>query len=230
MEVIYEFDTFSINTLFLAMYITDKSLAFAEPIVSENLQRVGITAIFIASKYEDVHALRVADAAYLTDASVSVSEITETESIILRQLNYEITVPYIISFVGLFPDIIANRRARTLFEYLAVSCLYNPDLLSTFFPSELAKGCAYLTTAMLSGDVSLIWNITDEKIASIIQTIHLNLKILNTVDKEKYFACASKIYAKEEYYSVARIPLLDLSCYPNNNSESQCINKNEMCF
>lgn len=57
------------------------------------LQQVGVTCLFIASKYEEIHPPEIRDLVYITDRSSSRDDILETEISILNALDFAVSKP-----------------------------------------------------------------------------------------------------------------------------------------
>jgi len=66
------------ETLFLTVNLIDRYLEKVE-INRKRLQLVGVTSMFIASKYEEIYAPEVKDFAYVTDSAYTKQEILDME-------------------------------------------------------------------------------------------------------------------------------------------------------
>ena len=74
----------------------------AHQIAKEHLQLVGVTAMLIASKYEEIYYPQLHDFVYITDNSYTDSEVRDMERIILRTLGYNLATPTSIHFLRRF--------------------------------------------------------------------------------------------------------------------------------
>ena len=73
---------------------------FQEKTIKRNrLQLVGVTAMLLASKYEEMFAPEVADFVYITDNAYNKAEIREMERDILRTLNFSFGKPLCLHFL-----------------------------------------------------------------------------------------------------------------------------------
>ena len=63
------------------------------------LQLVGVTAMLIASKYEELYAPEVRDFVYITDNAYSSAEICAMEQKMLRQLDFSFGNPLCLDFL-----------------------------------------------------------------------------------------------------------------------------------
>ena len=71
------------ETLYLTVHIIDSYLQVVS-IDRNHLQLVGVTAMFMASKYEEIYAPEVKDFSYVTDYTYSIEQILQLEGKILQ--------------------------------------------------------------------------------------------------------------------------------------------------
>lgn len=75
------------------------SLDQDNPVPKKQLQLVGVTAMFIASKYEEMYPPEIADFAFVTDRAYTTGQIREMEMKILRVLNFGFGRPLPLQFL-----------------------------------------------------------------------------------------------------------------------------------
>ncbi|CAI5466731.1 unnamed protein product [Closterium sp. Yama58-4] len=80
------------ETLYLTANLIDRYLSLA-PVRRRNLQLVGVTAMLIASKYEEIWAPEVRDFVYISDNAYSRAEVIALEKDMLNALRFQLTVP-----------------------------------------------------------------------------------------------------------------------------------------
>eukprot|EP00842_Homolaphlyctis_polyrhiza_P003515 jgi/Hompol1/4164/HPOL_003506-RA len=80
------------ETFFLTVNIIDRFLS-QKPIPLDKLQLVGITALLIASKFEETLAPCVADLVYMTDHLYSHTDLLQSERFILGLLQFDLGYP-----------------------------------------------------------------------------------------------------------------------------------------
>ena len=80
------------ETLFLTVKITDRYLLLQDTSRKE-LQLVGITALFLAAKYEEIYPPELRDLILLTDRAYSKDQAIAMERKILKTLDFQITMP-----------------------------------------------------------------------------------------------------------------------------------------
>merc|ERR1740139_699528 len=80
------------ETLFLTVNIIDRYLS-VRPVMRKKLQLLGVVAMMIAAKYEEIDPPRVHEFAYITDHTYSKKDIVNMECQVLMALEYQIAVP-----------------------------------------------------------------------------------------------------------------------------------------
>ncbi|NXE13367.1 CCNB2 protein, partial [Lophotis ruficrista] len=86
------------ETLYMCVAVMDRFLQ-SHPVPRTRLQLVGVTALFLASKYEEVFSPDVADFVYITDDAYTSSEVRQMEITILKELNFDLGRPLPIHFL-----------------------------------------------------------------------------------------------------------------------------------
>ncbi|EIM23191.1 G2/M-specific cyclin NimE [Wallemia mellicola] len=136
------------ETLFLAINIVDRFLSLR--IVSIiKLQLVGLTAMLIAAKYEEVMCPTVANVVYMSDGGYEESELLKAEQYVLQILSWDLSYPNPIHFlrrVSKADDY--DIETRTLAKYfMEISCV--EEKLLRFPPSQIAAAATYLSRMCL---------------------------------------------------------------------------------
>ena len=106
------------ETLFLTVNITDRFLTLRNVPV-DKLQLVGATAIFIASKYEEITCPSVEEIVFMVDNGYTRDEILDAERFMVNMLQFELGWPGPMSFlrrISKADDYDVNTR--TLAKYL----------------------------------------------------------------------------------------------------------------
>ena len=136
------------ETLFLAVNIIDRFLS--EKVVQlDRLQLVGITAMFIASKYEEVLSPHIANFRHVADDGFSESEILSAERFILSTLNYDLSYPNPMNFLRRISK--ADNydiQSRTIGKYLMEISLLDHRFM-VYRPSHVAAAAMYLSRLIL---------------------------------------------------------------------------------
>ncbi len=75
------------------------SLKQDHPVPKKQLQLVGVTAMFVASKYEEMYPPEIADFAFVTDRAYTTGQIRDMEMKILRVLDFSFGRPLPLQFL-----------------------------------------------------------------------------------------------------------------------------------
>ncbi len=80
------------------------------------LQLVGVTAMLIASKYEEMYAPEIRDFVYITDSTYTSAEIREMERTMIKELDYNLGNPLCLHFLRRFSRAGEVRASVLTFE------------------------------------------------------------------------------------------------------------------
>lgn len=136
------------ETLFLTVNIIDRFLSTRQ-IDLEKLQLVGVTAMFIASKYEEVLSPHVQNFKHVADDGFTEHEILSAERYILSALNYDLSYPNPMNFlrrISKADDY--DIHTRTLGKYLMEISLVDHRFMK-YHPSHIAAASMYLARLVL---------------------------------------------------------------------------------
>ncbi|KAL3476338.1 cyclin-like protein [Aspergillus californicus] len=136
------------ETLFLAVNLIDRFLS-AEVVALDRLQLVGVAAMFIASKYEEVLSPHVANFSHVADETFSDKEILDAERHILATLEYNISYPNPMNFLRRISK--ADNydiQTRTLGKYLMEISLLDHRFLG-FPQSQTGAASMFLARLIL---------------------------------------------------------------------------------
>ena len=67
------------------------------------LQLVGVSAMFLAAKVEEIFAPEISDFVYITDNAYTGEEIRHMELKIINALNFDLCRPISLNFLTIFP-------------------------------------------------------------------------------------------------------------------------------
>jgi hypothetical protein len=208
------------ETLYTTIAIIDRFMQ-AEighgTVTREKLQLVGVAAMLIASKYEEIYAPEVKDMVYITDRAYTRKEIIKMEIKILHVLNFDLGRPLPLHFL---------RRAskaggveavtHTLAKYIMELSLGSYSM-APIAPSQLAAAALALAMRLLDPCAELkdLWSrtlihYTQYRVYDL-QPIILKLAdLLVKAPKAKQSTVYNK-YSNKKFMKIARIPALDES-------------------
>ncbi|KAI0172025.1 A/B/D/E cyclin [Hypoxylon sp. FL1284] len=136
------------ETLFLAINIIDRFLS-QKVVQLDRVQLVGITAMFIAAKYEEVLSPHVSNYRHVADDGFSDAEILSAERFILETLNYDLSYPNPMNFlrrISKADDY--DIQSRTIGKFLMEISIVDYRFLA-YRPSHVAAAAMYLARMIL---------------------------------------------------------------------------------
>jgi len=140
------------ETMYVTANLIDRFLS-KKGIQRNKLQLVGVTAMFIASKYEEIYAPEVRDFVYISDKAYSREEILKMEATMLGALNFNVTAPSPYAFLKRFVKVAGylrpeESREERLCAYLVELTLQEYRMLK-YLPSVIAASAVCLAHKML---------------------------------------------------------------------------------
>ncbi|KAM0869499.1 hypothetical protein ACQ4PT_040637 [Festuca glaucescens] len=147
-EVHYKFE-FMDETLFLTVNIIDRFLE-KEVVPRKKLQLVGMTAMLLACKYEEVSVPVVEDLVIISDRAYTKGQVLEMEKWILNTLEFDMSVPTPYVFMRRFLKAAdADRKLHLVSFFMLELCLVEYQMLK-YRPSLLAAAAVYTAQRAIS--------------------------------------------------------------------------------
>lgn len=200
---------FELPTLYLTVNLIDRFLE-RKVVLRQKLQLVGVTAMLLASKYEEMYAPEVADFVYLTDRAYTKEEILATESTMLNTLSFRLSVPTIWVFLCRFAKLagLTDRKSYLLARYYAERTLQEYKMLK-YLPSNIAASAVYMAMKVTNSPVS--WSKDMQRATTYTETtikpcVNDMVSIINKGASTTLQAVCKK-YSGHRYQRVAKIPL-----------------------
>lgn len=134
------------ETLYLTVNLIDRFL-MVKSVSRKHLQLVGVTAMLVASKYEEIWAPEVRDFVYISDRAYNRDQILNMEKIMLNSLKFNLTVPTHYHFLHRFLKVAGladNVDAVNYATYLVELALPEYSMLR-FKYSQIAAASVYAT-------------------------------------------------------------------------------------
>ncbi|KAF9356169.1 G2/mitotic-specific cyclin [Mortierella sp. AD094] len=147
-EVHYKFKLLP-ETLFLSVNLIDRFLS-VRAVSLVKLQLVGVTALFIAAKYEEVMAPSVQNFIYMSDGGFSDKEILQAERYMLQALEFRLSYPSPMNFLRRISK--ADNydiHSRTVAKYLMEIPLLDYNFLEC--PPSMISGAALCLARRMMG-------------------------------------------------------------------------------
>ena len=131
------------ETLYITIYIIDCYLSLKK-IERCNLQLLGVTALFIACKQNEIIFRRLKEYAYITDNAYTVLDIRSMESNIFKTLDFNILFPSSLSFYEIMCNnlgIINDLEKFNLGEFLIQSFFIDSNSLKYSYSTIACSAC-----------------------------------------------------------------------------------------
>jgi cyclin B len=199
------------ETLFLSVSLIDRYLSVTQ-ISREKLQLVGVTAMLIASKYEEIYAPECNDFVYISDGAYTKQQILKMEQTLLNTLNFNITHPSSLHFLRRYSKAAgSDYTLHTLCKYLIELMLIDVKLLK-YPPSLIAAGSVYLGRAMTQRIP--LWTPTLEHYStyaeSQVRGCALEMNDLLKKSQKSSLKAIRKKYSMPKFGQVAELPVVEL--------------------
>ena len=135
------------ETLYLTVNLIDRYLG-KEQVHRSHLQLIGVTAMLIACKYEEIYPPIVKDFVYITDNAYSKEEILEMERKMLCALDFDIQITSAYRFLERYAKVLkADTLIFNLSRYLLELALVSYKMVR-YSNSNLAASALYLSLKM----------------------------------------------------------------------------------
>ncbi|CAJ1063123.1 G1/S-specific cyclin-E2 [Xyrichtys novacula] len=104
------------QTAYLAQDYFDRYMLTQDDVSKEFLQLIGITALFVASKMEEIYPPKIVEFAYVTDGACDMWDIQQTELHLLKALDWNLCPETPISWLKLYAQVEAQRDGENFLE------------------------------------------------------------------------------------------------------------------
>lgn len=199
------------ETLFMTVAILDLFLQ-ANPVPKRLLQLAGVTAMFVACKYEEIYYPAIRDFAFVTDYTYTTAQIRNMELQILSTLKFDIGRPLPLHFLRRASKIgEADAVLHTLAKYLMELALIDYDM-AHIPPSKVAAASLCLAMRTLdSGEWTLTlqhyMDYTESCLHPVMKSLAKNVLAVNQ-GLTKFVSVKAK-YASSRHLRVSSLPHLN---------------------
>jgi len=204
------------ETLYTTVAILDRFLQVEVGSVTRNkLQLVGVAAMLVASKYEEIYAPEVKDFVYITDRAYTEKDILRMEIRILATLKFDLGRPLPLHFLRRASKAGGVEAAtHTLAKYI-VELSLGVYSLCDLPPSKLSAGALALSMRLLdpASNLESVWNrnlvhYTKYTLEEIRPTVERLATVLINAPNAKLATVYQK-YSNKKFMKIARIPVLE---------------------
>ncbi|KAL8479761.1 hypothetical protein ACS0TY_026627 [Phlomoides rotata] len=122
------------ETLYLTVNLIDRFLAI-QSVVRKKLQLVGVTAMLLAFKYEEVSVPIVDDLIQISDRAYSRQEVIDMEKLIVNILQFNLSLPTPYIFMRHFLKAAQSDKKLELLSYFLIElCLVEYESFNSRLP------------------------------------------------------------------------------------------------
>ncbi|XP_017025447.1 G2/mitotic-specific cyclin-B-like [Drosophila kikkawai] len=136
----------------LAVAIIDRYLQVVKDTKRNYFQLVGVTALFIATKYERLCPVGIETFVYVSDDTYTARQIRQMELQILKAIDFSLSRPLPIHFLRRYSKAAgATNEQHVMAKYFIELAALTYDLAS-YRPSEIAAASMFLSLNLLNGN------------------------------------------------------------------------------
>jgi len=147
------------QTIHLAINYLDRFLSQAE-VERGQLQLLGSTCLFIASKYQEIYPPTPDQFVYISDKTFSQQDLLSVESMVLNTLKFRCTVATTLDFVSCLAFHFKLGRKRFFFACYLLELFNLSEFYGLYAHSLLACAALYVAQRVLVGETEWSNNIT----------------------------------------------------------------------
>ncbi|KAM4709588.1 G2/mitotic-specific cyclin-B1-like [Discoglossus pictus] len=198
------------ETMFMTVGILDRFLQ-KNPVPKKLLQLVGVTAMFVACKYEEMYPPMIGDFAFVTDNTYTKAQIRNMEMQILRVLQFDIGRPLPLHFLRRASKIAeVDATQHTLSKYLMELVMGDYGMVH-IPPSQVAAASFCLAQKVLGNGewtptLQHYMGYTEDSLLLVMQHIAKNLVKVNN-GLTVHLAVKNK-YANSQFMRISCLPQL----------------------
>ncbi|KDR12455.1 G2/mitotic-specific cyclin-B [Zootermopsis nevadensis] len=200
------------ETLYLTVTIIDRYLQEVHTTTRKKLQLVGVAAMFLASKYEEMFAPEVGDFVYICDNAYGKDELLRMEKTIVRTLDFSFSRPLPLHFLRRY-----SKAARALpvnhamAKYFLELSLVDYDMCH-YDPSLISAAALYLSLWLFSNEKKGVWtktlvHYTKYSFRDIEDLVRKLANLVVKADTSKNQA-VNKKYAQSKFFKISCKPEL----------------------
>lgn len=203
-DVCEEFQLLS-ETTFLSVRLVDQYLQ-TRRVARDRLQLLGVAAMLLASKYEEIYHPPVEDFLFVSANSYDRPQLVQMELQILQALNFDLGFPTSLQFLRRFSKA-ANSDAKlhTCCKYFLELCLPVYGMVA-FTPSKIAAAAVFVTRTISKRTPvwdSTLQHYTGYSSSDLTDCVKLLVHTLKEEAAAESLCTASTKYAAKELYQVS---------------------------
>nr|XP_003216393.1 PREDICTED: G2/mitotic-specific cyclin-B1 [Anolis carolinensis] len=199
------------ETLYMTVGIIDRFLQ-DNKVAKRMLQLVGVTAMFVASKYEEMYPPEIGDFAFVTDQTYTKLQIRQMEMKILQSLDFNLGRPLPLHFLRRISKIAeADIQQHVLAKYLMELSLVDYEMVH-YPPSQIAAAAFCLSSRVLeegewTSTLQHYMNYAEIDLVPVMQHMARNVVLVNK-GLAKHMTVKNK-YSSSKHAKISALPALN---------------------
>uniref|UniRef100_K3WKR6 Cyclin N-terminal domain-containing protein n=1 Tax=Globisporangium ultimum (strain ATCC 200006 / CBS 805.95 / DAOM BR144) TaxID=431595 RepID=K3WKR6_GLOUD len=204
------------QTLHIAIHLIDQYLEKDMSVPRQKLQLVGVTALFIASKYEEIYPPEADDFVRITDNAYTRDELFRMEEDLLASIQYRVTFPTKYQFVKRFlkASRTSDDRVEHFAHYVIDRSLQEYKLIK-YLPSTVAASAVHIARTQMrdlpawSSTLEYHSSYAEHALTDCVEDLKEMLwNAQNGVGKTSKLTAVRRKFSKERFMGVSSHPLV----------------------
>ncbi|KAG0567129.1 hypothetical protein KC19_7G112700 [Ceratodon purpureus] len=214
------------ETLYLTTNLIDRYLC-TQSVSRKNLQLVGVTAMLLAAKYEEIWAPEVNDFVHISDNAYTRDEVLTMEKNMLNTLKFNLTVPTPYVFIVRFLKASAcDKQEKTVSAQLEMVAWFLVELCLTEYPMLKYAPSLIAAAAVYTAQVTLArqprWGPALQRHSGYTEA-HIKecasmMANLHSKASEGNLTVVHKKYSQAKLLSVAKLPYAASLCTAHSSA------------
>lgn len=136
------------ETLYLAVQILDRYLQAVPNVAKKYLQLVGVAAMYVASKYEEVYMPDISDFVFITDSAYTKQQLLAMEVQIVKALEFQFSRPISLTFLRRYSKVVEAHPMHHCFSKYFLELAMLEYSLCHVRPSLTAAAALYISLCL----------------------------------------------------------------------------------
>ncbi|CAM6106064.1 unnamed protein product [Calypogeia fissa] len=202
------------ETLFLTTNLLDRYLSL-QSVSRKTLQLVGVTAMLLAAKYEEIIAPEVEAIVFISDDAYTRQQVLAMEKAMLNTLRFNLTVPTPYVFMVRFLKAASSDKQTELLAFFFVELCLTEYVAVKYCPSLLAASAVYTAHQALQKSPCWTPTLTSHSgyAESQLRDCARLMVALHQKSAEAKLVVVHKKYSSSKFQSVSTLAPANLSCF-----------------
>lgn len=199
------------ETLYLTVNLLDRYIE-KRRVSRDSLQLLGVAAMLLAAKYEEIYPPEVKDFVYITDSAYTYEQVLEMENALIRALDFNVTICSAYRFLERYSRLMGySEEMFHMAQYFLENCMIHYQML-TYVPSVQAGAAVYLTNLVFN--IKPFWPIPLEcagkTTAESLRPCYTDMCVVLQGSEGLSLQGVIKKFSKENFSMVAKVNVLGI--------------------